>query len=86
MNLSQHNKVKVKGLLTRNNHIPKPECPVRYSNQGVLVNLTYKLTRKQQTVKYESVSAGFPNNSHTSYRHGAADTENDNKLDKINVY
>ena len=47
----------------------KPESPVRQartaldSNQGVLVNLICKLTRKQQNVKFKSVSAGFPNHS-----------------------
>jgi hypothetical protein len=81
-----------KDMLPRNNHTPKPESPVRQartaldSNQGVPVNLTCKLTRKQQTVKYESVSAGFPNNSHALYRQGSADTENDNRLGMINVY
>ena len=45
----------------------KPRSPVRQArtaldlNQGVPVNLNCKLTRKQQTVKFKSVSAGFPN-------------------------
>ena len=56
------------------------------SNQGVPVNLTCKLTRKQQTVKYESVSTGFPNNSHASYRQGSADTENNSRLDIKSMY
>ena len=92
MNLSQHNKVKVKGLLTRNNHIPKSECPVRQartaldSNQGVPVNLTCKLTRKQQIIKFKSVSAGFSNHSHAAYRQGSADIENDNRSGMISMY
>jgi hypothetical protein len=61
----------------------KPESPIRQawtaldSNQGVPVNLTYKLTKKQQTIKFESVPAGFLNNSHAPYRQDSADTEND---------
>ena len=70
----------------------KPESPVRQArtaldlNQGVPVNLTCKFTRKQQTVKYESVSAGIPNNSDASYRQGSADIENDNKSGMKSVY
>ena len=70
----------------------KPKSTVRQdqtitaANRGVPVNLTYKLTRNQQTVKFESISAGFPNNSHTLYRQGSADTKNDNRSDRINVY
>ena len=70
-----------KNMLTRNDHTPKPESPVRQartaldSNQGVPVTLISKLTRRQQTVRYESVSAGFPNNSHASYRQGSAETK-----------
>ena len=61
----------------------KPESTIRQaqiataSNRGMLVNLTCKLNRNRQTVKFESVSAGFPNNSHAVYRQGATDTEND---------
>ena len=54
---------------------PSPDCTDL--NQGVPVNLTCKLTRKQQTVKFKSVSAGFPNHSYMEYRQGLADTEND---------
>ena len=81
-----------KDMLTRNDHTPKPESPVRQghttldSNQGVPVNLTCKLTRKQQTVKFESVSVGFSNNSHVLYRQCSTDIENDNGSDKIDVY
>ena len=50
------------------------------------VNLTCKLTKKQQIIKYESVSAGFPNNSHTAYRQEAADIENDNRSNGISKY
>ena len=63
----------------------KPKSPVRQartaldSNQGVPVNLTYKLTRKQQTVKFKSVSAGFPNHPYAAYWQDSADTENDNR-------
>ena len=63
----------------------KPESPVRQtrtaldSNEGVPVNLTCKLTRKPQTVKFKSVSTGFPNHSHTTYRQGSADTKNDSR-------
>ena len=67
----------------------EPVCQAQTAldlNQGVPVNLTCKLTRKQQTVKYESVSAGFPNNSHASYRQGSADIENDNKSGMKSVY
>ena len=52
----------------------KPRSPVSQArtaldlNQGVLVNLTCKLTKKQQTVKFKSVSAGFPNHSYAGYR------------------
>ena len=56
------------------------------SNQGVPVNLTCKLTRKQQTVKFESVSVGFSNNSHVLYRQCSTDIENDNRSGMINVY
>jgi hypothetical protein len=48
-------------LLTWNDHTPKPESPVCQartaldSNQGVPVNLTCKLTRKQQIIKYKSI-------------------------------
>jgi len=72
-------------LLTRNDHTPSPESPVRHartaldSNQGVPANLTYNLTRKQQTVKFMSVSAGFPNHSYTVYQQDSADIENDNR-------
>ena len=74
-----------KQLLTWNDHTPKPESLVRQartaldSNQGVPVNLTCKLTRKQQTVKFKSISAGFPNNSYALYRQGSVDTKNDNR-------
>ena len=67
----------------------KPESTVRQaqtataSNRGVPVNLTCKLTRNQQTVKFESVSAGFPNNSRAAYRQDVADTEND-RSNRIN--
>ena len=70
----------------------KPESPVRQawtaldSNQGVPVNLTCKLIRKQQTVKFKSVSAGFPNHPYAMYRQGSADTENDNKSSIKSVY
>ena len=79
-------------VLTQNNHTRKPESFVRQartvldSNQDVPVNLTCKLKRNQQTVKFENVSAGFSNNSHASYRQGSADTESGNRLDKINVH
>ena len=79
-------------VLTRKDHTPSPRAPFAklrlhlISNQGVLVNLTCKLTRNQQTVKCESVSAVFPNDSHVVYRQGAADMENDNRSNKINVY
>jgi hypothetical protein len=59
----------------------KPESTVRQaqtataSNQGVRVSLSCKLTRNRQTVKFESLSAGFPNNSHIAYRQDAADTK-----------
>ena len=45
---------KISTVLTRNDNTPNPESPVRQartaldSNQGVSVNLTCKLTRKQQ--------------------------------------
>jgi hypothetical protein len=70
----------------------KPESPVRQartaldSNQGVPVNLTCKLTRKQQTVKFKSVSAGFPNHSYAAYRQGSADTENNSRSGTKSVY
>ena len=69
----------------RNDHTTKPDSPVRQartaldSNQDVPINLTCKLTRKQQTVKYESVSTEFPNNSHALYRQGSIDKENDSR-------
>ena len=75
---------------TKRSHT-KPESPVRQarntldSNQGVPANLTCKLTRKQQTIKYKSVSAGFLNHSYVAYRQGSADTENDNRSGMINV-
>ena len=75
----------LKDVLIRNDHTPKPESPVRQartaldSNQGVPVNLTCKLTRKQQTVKFKSVSAGFPNHPYAAYWQDSADTENDNR-------
>ena len=56
------------------------------SNQGVLVNLTYKLTRKQQIVKFKSVLAGFPNHSYAAYRQGSADTENDSRSGIKSMY
>ena len=65
------------GVDAKRSHI-KPESPVRQtrtaldSNEGVPVNLTCKLIRKQQTVKFKSVSAGFPNHSYTAYRQGPA--------------
>ena len=37
-------------------------------NQCVPVNLTCKLTKKQQTVKFKSVSTGFSNHSYVGYR------------------
>ena len=70
----------------------KPESTIRQartaldSNLGVPVNLTYKLTRNQQTIKFKSVSTGFPNNSHAVYWQGSAYTENDNRSDRISVY
>ena len=69
----------------------KPKSTVRQaqtitaSNRGVPVNLTYKLTRNQQTVKFESVLAGFPNNPHTAYQQDVADTRN-NRSDRINEH
>ena len=81
-----------KDVLMRNDHTPKPESRVSQartaldSNQGVPVNLTCKLIRKQQTVKYESVSVGFPNNSYAAYRQGFADTENDSRSGIKSVY
>ena len=69
----------------------KPESTIRQartaldSNLGVPVNLTYKLTRKQQTVKFNSVSAGFPNHSYAGYRQGSADTQDDDRSGMINV-
>ena len=69
----------------------KPKNPVRQartaldSNQSVLVNLTCKLTRKQQTFKFKSVSAGFPNHSYAGYRQGSADTEGDKRLCLMSV-
>ena len=74
---------KISTVLTRNDHTPKPESPVRQartaldSNQVVPVNLTYKLTRKQQTFKFKSISTGFPNHSYAAYQQGSANTEND---------
>ena len=41
---------------------PSPDCTDL--NQGVPVNLTCKLTRKQQTVQFKNVSARFPNHSY----------------------
>ena len=73
-------------VLTRNDHTPNPRAPYAKlglhldSKQGVPINLTCKLTRKQKTVKYKSVSAGFPNHLYVAYRQGSADTENDNRL------
>ena len=69
----------------------KPKSPVRQArttldlNQDVPVNLIYKLTRKQQTVKFKSVSAGFPNHSYAGYRQGSTDTEDDDRSGMINV-
>ena len=69
----------------------KPESTVRQartaldSNQGVPVNLTCKLTRKQQIVKFKSVSAGFPNHSYAAYRQDSADTEKDSRSGIISV-
>ena len=80
-----------KDVLKRNNYTPKPESPVCQartaldSNQGMPVNLTCKLTRKQQTVKFKSVSAGFPNHSYAEYRQGSTDTEDDDRSSMINV-
>ena len=63
----------------REPHTPSSDCtwfkPWR-ANQ-----FTCKLTRKQQTVKFKSVSTGFPNHSHAAYRQGSADTENDSRSD-----
>ena len=70
----------------------KPESPVRQartaldSNQDVPVNLTCKLTRKQQTVKFKTVLVGFPNHPYAAYRHGSADTENGNRSSIKGVY
>ena len=58
--------------------MPSPDCTDL--NQGVPVNLTCKLTRKQQTIKFRSVSAGFANHSYAVYRQGSADTEDDKKI------
>jgi len=80
-----------KDVLTRNDRTPKPESPVRQaqtaldSNQGVPVNLTYKLTRKQQTIKFKSVSARFPNHSYVGYRQGHVDTEDDKRSGMMSV-
>ena len=69
----------------------KPRSPIRQAqtalnlNQGVSVNLTCKLTRKQQTVKFKSVSAGFSNHSYAGYRQGPADTEDDKRSGMISV-
>ena len=52
---------------------------------SVPVNLTCKLTRKQQTVKFKSVSARFPNHSYAGYRQGSADTEGDKRSYKMSV-
>ena len=52
---------------------------------SVPVNLTSKLIRKQQTVKFKSVSAGFPNHSYAGYRQGSADTEGDKRSCKMSV-
>ena len=79
-------------LLPQNDHTPKPESLVRQartaldSNQDMPVNLTCKLTRKMQTVKYKSVLAGFPNHSYAAYRQGSADTENDSRSGIKSVY
>ena len=79
-------------LLMRNDHTPNPRAPYAKlglhldSKQGVPINLTCKLTRKQQTVKFKSVSAGFPNHSHAAYHQDSADTENDSRSGIKNVY
>ena len=62
---------------------PSPDCTDL--NQGVPVNLTYKLTRKQLTVKFRSVSGEFPNHSYTGYRQGPADSEGDKRLYMVNM-
>ena len=72
-----------KDVLTRDDHTPSPDCTDL--NQGVPVNLTYNLIRKQQTVKFKSVSGGFPNHSYVGYRQGPADSEGDKRLYKVNV-
>ena len=75
---------------TKGSHT-KPEIPVRQartaldSNQGVPVKLTCKLTRKQQTVKFKSLSAGFPNHSYAGYRQSPADIEDDKRSDMMSV-
>ena len=81
-----------KQLLTQNDHTPKPEsivCQARTAldlNQDVPVNLICKLTRKQQTIKYKSVSAGFPKHSYAAYRQGSTEIENDSRSDIKSVY
>ena len=55
------------------------------SQLSVPVNLTCNWQGINK-VKFESVSAGIPNISQVAYRQGSADTENDNRSGKINVY
>ena len=69
----------------------KPRSPVRQArtaldlNQGVPVNLTCILTRKQQTVKFKRVSAEFPNHSYAGYWQSPADIEDDKRSGMMSV-
>ena len=75
-------------LLTQKSTHWNPRASIRQapkSQPSVPVNLTCNWQGINK-VKSESVSTGIPNVSQVAYRQGSADTENDNRSGKINVY